>query len=67
MLLDNISTLSIPYIGIQNISADGANNVLGIETLETRNSDSLDFHDVSVWGVEAALKAAYELGRNSKK
>lgn len=40
---------------------------LFIDTLETQHSDSLDFHDVSVWGVEAALKAAYELGRNSKK
>ena len=40
---------------------------LFIDTLRTQNSDSLDFHDVSVWGVEAALKAAYELGRNSKK
>lgn len=40
---------------------------LFIDTLKTQHSDSLDFHDVSVWGVEAALKAAYELGRNSKK
>ena len=36
---------------------------LHIETLETRRSDSLDFHDVSVWGVKAALHAAYDLGR----
>ena len=33
-----------------------------IDTLETRNSDSLDFHDVSVWGVKAALIAAYQAG-----
>ncbi len=32
---------------------------LGIETLKKRNRDSLDFHDVSVWGVKAALEAAY--------
>jgi hypothetical protein len=31
---------------------------LQIETLETRLSDSLDFHDVSVWGVRDALEAA---------
>lgn len=35
---------------------------LFIETLETRKSDSLDFHDVSVWGVKEALIAAYQAG-----
>ena len=35
---------------------------LFIETLKTRNSDSLDFHDVSVWGVKSALMAAYQVG-----
>ena len=35
---------------------------LHIETLEERKSDSLDFHDVSVWGVKAALEAAYAAG-----
>ena len=35
---------------------------LFIETLETRNSDSLDFHDVSVWGVRSALEAAFKAG-----
>jgi single-stranded DNA-binding protein len=35
---------------------------LFIDTLETRNSDSLDFHDVSVWGVKEALLAAYQAG-----
>ena len=37
------------------------------ETLETRNSDSLDFHEVSVWGIADALKAAYELGQQNSK
>ena len=36
---------------------------LFIETLETQHSDRLDFHDVSVWGIKAALEAAYEAGR----
>jgi len=40
---------------------------LRIETLEERHSDRLDFHDVAVWQIEAALKAAYEAGKNSKK
>ena len=40
---------------------------LSIETLETRRSDSLDFHDVSVWGVRAALEAAYKAGANAER
>lgn len=35
---------------------------LFIETLETRKSDSLDFHEVSVWGLKNALIAAYQAG-----
>lgn len=35
---------------------------LGISTLETRRSDALDFHDVSVWAVRSALAAAFETG-----
>ena len=35
---------------------------LFIETLETRNSDSLDFHDVAVWSVRDALEAAFKAG-----
>ena len=35
---------------------------LFIETLETRNSDRLDFHDVGVWCVKSALMAAYQAG-----
>lgn len=38
---------------------------LFIETLETRKSDSLDFHDVSVWAIKTALQAAFEAGRNA--
>jgi len=34
-----------------------------VETLETRNSDQLDFHDVAVWAMRAALEDAYEAGR----
>ena len=40
-----------------------AKKYLYIDTLEEQHSDSLDFHDVSVWGVEAALKAAFDLGK----
>ena len=39
---------------------------LGVETLETRNRDALDFHDLSVAALRDALLAAYEAGANSK-
>lgn len=39
-----------------------AQAALGIETLETRGADSLDFHDVAVWRVQSALEAAFNLG-----
>ena len=35
---------------------------LGIETLQTRNSDSLDFHDTAVWCLKDALEAAFKAG-----
>ncbi len=42
-----------------------ATDHLFIEMLETRNRDRLDFHDVSVWAVKAALQAAFEAGQQS--
>lgn len=42
-----------------------ARDYLGF-TLKTQNSDSLDFHDVSVWAVRQAMELAYEAGRMSK-
>ena len=48
-----------------------AQSKLGIETLQTRNSDSLDFHDTAVWclkdALEAAFKAGVELGASMPK
>lgn len=40
---------------------------LFIDTLKSRNTDDQDFYDVSVWGVKAALQAAYEAGQHSAK
>ena len=37
-------------------------NVPGVETLETRNSDDLDFHDVAVWSIKKALQDAFIAG-----
>ena len=42
-----------------------ANDVLGIETLDARKSDGLDFHDLAVWQIRKALEAAYEAGRKA--
>jgi len=44
-----------------------AKTELGIETLETRHRDRLDFHEVSVASVKAALLAAFEAGRRSER
>ena len=44
-----------------------AREALGLETLETRKSDSLDFHDIAVWCVKDALERAYEAGRASAR
>lgn len=38
---------------------------LFLETLATRNSDSLDFRDVSVWAIRAALQAAFDAGKQA--
>jgi len=46
--------------------ADIAQQHLGIETLDTRKSDSLDFHGVAVWAVKEALEAAYRAGQESR-
>lgn len=47
---------------LDQLLTDIARQHLPVETLETRNSDSLDFHDVAVWGLKAALEAAYNAG-----
>ena len=46
---------------------DIARDLLGIETLEERKSDSLDFHEVAVWQVRDALAAAFEAGRQTSR
>lgn len=39
-----------------------ANKHLHLDTLEERRSDDLDFHDLAVWSIRAALEAAYKAG-----
>ena len=38
-----------------------------LQTLETRNSDGLDFHDVAVWSIRAALEAAFAAGQAASR
>lgn len=52
---------------IDELLAAIAKETLHIDTLETRKSDSLDFHDVAVWSVKAALEAAYRAGLAAAK
>ena len=35
---------------------------LDIDTLQTRHSDRLDFHDTAVWEIRDALEAAFKAG-----
>lgn len=44
-----------------------AQEYMSIDTLETRNSDSLDFYECSVWSIRNALAKAYELGKAVKE
>jgi hypothetical protein len=44
-----------------------ARRIMDIPTLETRKSDSLDFHEVAVWEVLSALRLAYRTGRKEGK
>lgn len=37
-------------------------HIVSFKTFDQRWSDSLDFIETSVWSLETALKAAYELG-----
>lgn len=44
-----------------------AQTILGLENLDTRNSDRLDFHDLAVWNIKAALQAGFEAGQQAGK
>ena len=50
---------------IDQLLTEIAKKHLNLETLETRNSDSLDFYDMAVWAIKDALQEAYEAGLQS--
>jgi hypothetical protein len=53
-----IAAETIAYIALKH---------LHVATLETRRSDRLDFHDCSVWGIKAALEAAFAAGAEQSR
>jgi hypothetical protein len=52
---------------LEVLITDIAISKLSIQSLETRNSDSLDFYNVPVWGLRDALLEAVELGRRLER
>lgn len=52
---------------MEKIIVEIAKKFFDVETLQTRNLDRLDFHEVSVGSMKAALDAAYKAGQDSNK
>jgi hypothetical protein len=52
----------VPEGILRRIAAD----VLGIEILDARGSDDLDFHELGVRSIKRALESAFEAGRCGK-
>ena len=50
---------------VEQLLEDIAKRELGIETLKTRNRDSLDFHNLGVASIKDALLTAYLTGMRS--
>ena len=51
--------------GKDELLAEIARGYLKIETLDEQHSDRADFHQVAVWNLKDALRAAYDAGRKS--
>lgn len=52
-----------PLKKLVKIAEENIPELEGRGDLEAKQSDSLDFFETSVWGLKAALIAAYELGK----
>jgi hypothetical protein len=61
--LETMAAKKAAEVARYNILLEIASTNLGLGTLETRNSDSLDFREQAVWSIKHALIAAYEAGR----
>jgi len=40
-------------------------HIMGLETLATRNSDNLDFHNIAVWQLADLIKDSFEEGKKT--
>lgn len=47
---------------IEKILTEVAKNCLSIDSLKTRKNDKLDFHDLAIWQIRAALENAFYEG-----
>ena len=54
-------------VEIDKLLAGIAKRELRVPTLDARNSDSVDFHEVAVWSLQRALRLAYRAGRDAAK
>jgi hypothetical protein len=50
---------------MKNTIEEIAKRYLRLDTLETRNSDQLDFKEQAVWYIKLALEDAYRSGQNA--
>jgi hypothetical protein len=58
---DSVLAPSLPEEQLSSIAREH----LDIPTLDTKGSDSLDFHDLAVWQIRSALQAAFDAGAGS--
>lgn len=63
--MSDFVTRVLDTVRLESLLERIARDELGVATLQTRNSDSLDFHDLSVWQIRTALCRAYHEGRTS--
>ena len=63
--MTEVAKTKVQPVAPEPLMLDIAQRHFFIETLETRNRDRLDFHDVAVWAIRAALEEAFEAGRRA--
>jgi hypothetical protein len=54
-------------VEIDKLLAGIARRELRVPTLDARNADSLDIHEVAVWSLQRALRLAYRAGHDASK
>lgn len=59
---EQVGAAEAPDTTAEQAVAEIARGLLHLDTIETRNSDALDFHEVAVWSIRDALMAAHTAG-----